>query len=166
MNSSIKGGHHLNIKSTEVSDAPLIHHLMIQAFTKHKDAVPPSSALEETVESIAVSLHQGEKGLLAYVDDRPVGMVRFQLDDNGIYFYRLSVLPEEQGKGIGKALLDKLEHIANHNGVTTISCKVRLSANDNITLYESVGYEIVAEEIISKPGGINLRVVSMEKKCS
>ena len=146
-----------------MSDAPLIHDLMIQAFTKYKDEVPPSSALEETVESIAVSLHQGEKGLLAYLDDRPVGMVRFQLDDNGIYFYRLSVLPEEQGKGVGKALLAKLEHFAKYNGVTTISCKVRLSANDNIALYESVGYQVVAEEIISKPDGISLQVVSMVK---
>ena len=67
----------MDIKCTEVSDAPLIHDLMIKAFTKYKDEVPPSSALEETVESIANALIEGEKGLITYLDENPVGMVRF-----------------------------------------------------------------------------------------
>jgi len=126
------------MKCTDASDAPLIHDLMIKAFTKYKDDVPPSSALEETVESIANALIEGEKGLIAYLDENPVGMVRFQLQENGICFYRLSVIPEERSKGIGKALLSKLEVLAKQKAISTVSCKVRFTADQNIALYESI----------------------------
>jgi hypothetical protein len=46
----------MKIKFAEVSDAPLIHDLMIRAIMEYKDEVPPSSALDETVQSILTAL--------------------------------------------------------------------------------------------------------------
>ncbi len=149
---------------TKVSDAPLVHDLMIKAFTKYKDDVPPSSALEETVDSVAKALIEGEKGLIAYLNENPVGMVRFQLQENGIYFYRLSVIPEEQGKGIAKALLSKLEAFAKQKAISIVSCNVRFTADQNIALYESIGYQMYDEEVMYRPNGIKLKVVSMKKE--
>ena len=50
---------------------------MIQAFMEYKDEVPPSSALEETCESISIALEGIEKALICYLYNKPVGMVRF-----------------------------------------------------------------------------------------
>jgi predicted GNAT superfamily acetyltransferase len=44
-----------------------------------------------------------------------------------LYFYRLSVIPEKQGKGIAKKIFKSLEEYANKVDVTTILCKVRLT---------------------------------------
>lgn len=78
----------MKIIFAKVSDAPLIHDLMIKAFMEYKDEIPPSSALDETVQSISNALEDGEQSLICFDGDEPVGMVRFQLKDEGLYFYR------------------------------------------------------------------------------
>ena len=153
----------MKFKIAEPKDAWLIHELMIQAFSEYKNEVPPSSALDETVDSIIDAMENGEKSLIAFSENIPVAMVRFQLKEDGLYFYRLSVIPEKQGKGIAKKLLQSLEEIAKKEGLTTIYCKVRLNVPRNIYLYQSLGYEITNEEIVHKPNGIDLRVVTMIK---
>lgn len=154
----------MEIKFAEVSDAPIIHDLMIKAFMEYKDEVPPSSALEETVQSVLIALKDGEQGLISYVDNQPVGMVRFQLKEGGLYFYRLSVIPEKQCLGIAKKILRSLEDFAIKKEVTTIFCKVRMTVPKNIKLYSSIGYGIYDEEVVHKPNGIIIKVVSMMKK--
>ena len=154
----------MEIKNVDVSDATLIHDLMIKAFLEYKDEVPPSSALEETVQSISASLKEGEQGLIGYVDNKPVGMVRFLLKENDLYFYRLTVIPEKQGQGIAKKILKSLEDYAINNGIHTLLCKVRMTVPKNIKLYSSIGFNIYKEEVVHKPNGINIKVVSMEKK--
>jgi ribosomal protein S18 acetylase RimI-like enzyme len=154
----------VEINSAISSDAPVIHNLMIKAFMEYKDEIPPSSALEETVQSVSEALEKGEKALIACEENNPVGMVRFQLKNEGLYFYRLSVIPEKQGEGIAKNILKSLEDYANKVGVSTIICKVRMTVPKNIQLYNSIGYDVYDEEVVNKPNGINIKVVSMKKK--
>lgn len=52
----------MEIKFADLSDALVIHDLMTKAFMEYKDAVPPSSALEETVQSVLIAL-KTEKGV-------------------------------------------------------------------------------------------------------
>jgi ribosomal protein S18 acetylase RimI-like enzyme len=146
------------------SDAPVIHDLMIKAFMEYKNENPPSSALEETVQSVSDALEKGEKALIAFEENNPISMVRFQLKDEGLYFYRLSVIPEKQGKGIAKKILKSLEDYANTINVTTILCKVRMTVTKNVQLYSSIGYGVYGEEVVHKPNGINIKVVSMKKE--
>ena len=156
----------MEIKLANYLDAPIIHDLMIKAFMEYKDKVPPSSALEETVQSVSIALQEGEQGLICYVNHQPVGMVRFQLKEVGLYFYRLSVIPEKQGLGIAKKILMSLEEIAIKKEVKAIFCKVRMNEVKNINLYNSIGFEIDDEEVVYKPDGIEVKVVSMFKRLS
>ncbi|WP_193747788.1 hypothetical protein [Neobacillus niacini] len=71
----------MEVKFAEVSDALIIHDIMIKAFMEYKDEVPTSSSLEETVQSVFIALQNGEQGLISYIDNQPVGMVRFQLKE-------------------------------------------------------------------------------------
>lgn len=154
----------MKVKFAKESDASIIHELMIKAFLEYKDEVPPSSALEETVQSVFIALKDGEQGLIGYDDKQPVGMVRFQFKKEGLYFYRLSVIPEKQGLGIAKKIVRSLEDFAIKKGVTTILCKVRMTVPKNINLYSSIGYQIYDEEVVHKPNGVNIMVVSMKKR--
>ncbi|MBY7142123.1 GNAT family N-acetyltransferase [Virgibacillus sp. NKC19-3] len=154
----------MKIKTAEVSDAWVIHDLMIKAFMEYKDDIPHSSALEETEQSILVALQDGEQSFISYVNNQPVGVVRFQLKEESLYFYRLAVIPEKQGLGIAKKLLQSLEDFAVKKGVTTICCKVRMTVPKNIQLYHSIGYRIFDKEVIQKPNGLHINVVSMMKR--
>ncbi|SFJ14468.1 GNAT family N-acetyltransferase [Thermoflavimicrobium dichotomicum] len=120
----------------------------------------PPSALEETVDSIFNALHsQKEQAALGYIKDRAVAMVRFRWQDHGLYFYRLSVLPAWQGKGIAKSLLLWLENLAQQNGKAYCYCRVRKMVERNIRLYTSLGYQVLHEEIIK-----GIQVVTMKKQ--
>lgn len=153
----------MNITIEKSTNSTLIHEIMIKAFSEYKKDVAPSSALDETVEMISTSLANGEKALIGFIDDKPAAMLRFQIKKNYIYFSRLSVIPEHQGKGIAKSLVKALEKYAKQNKVNEIQCKVRMSVPRNIQLYESIGYEIFEEDIVHKPNGVDLKVVSMRK---
>lgn len=153
----------MEIKLANVSDAPIIHELMIKAFSKYKDVVPPSSALEETVESVTTALMEQEMGAIAYVEEQPVGMVRFTISEDELYFFRLSVIPEKQGQGIAKKLVNYLEKYAKNKGIPTLKCKVRMMLPKNIHLYHSIEFRVSGEEIVHKPNGLELKVVTMMK---
>ncbi|MCM3409798.1 GNAT family N-acetyltransferase [Metabacillus litoralis] len=152
------------IRFATTSEAAVVHDLMIKAFIEYNNESPPSSALDETVHSVLDALEKGEKALIAFDENRPVGMVRFQLKNEGLYFYRLSVIPEKQGKGIGKKILSSIEDYANKVGVSTILCKVRMTVPKNINLYSSIGYSVYDEEVVHKPNNVNVKVLSMKKE--
>src|SRR5699024_1838339 len=104
-----KGRYMMKIVRANSSDAPVLHHIMVRAFKVFEHATPPTSALKETVSSITTALEHGEKAFIAYLHDEAVGMVRFRIYENELFFYRLAILPEFQGKGIAKKILHRIE---------------------------------------------------------
>jgi Acetyltransferases len=108
-------------------------------------------------------MSEGEKALIAFYDEAPVGMVRYLLKTDHLYFFRLSVIPEQQGRGIAKKILDQLENAALANNKYEIRCRVRQYVERNLHLYQSVGYLIYDHEIVYKPDGVAIDVVKMRK---
>lgn len=119
-------------------DYALIHDIMTQAFKEYGS----TPALYETPESIEAQHDHGEKTLAAQQNDETVGIVRFEIVDDTLYFYRLSVVPAQRGKGIATALIERVERYAQEQDITKISCKVRLDSDKNTALFETVGYQI------------------------
>ena len=151
-------------KEATISDVHIIHKLMIKAFSEYKNDKMPSSALEETESNIANALSQeGEKALIVYESDEPVAMVRFKIETYKMNFYRLSVNPLYQGKGVGKHLLKLLELYAKNEGVAEIICKVRMNIKRNVSLYKDIGYSIFDHYTIDKTNNESLHIVSMKK---
>lgn len=154
----------MHFKQATISDAPIIHKLMIRAFSEYKNDRIPSSALEETENGITKALSQeGEKALIAYESDEPVAMARFKIDNYQMNFYRLSVDPICQGQGVGKNLLKSLETYAKSNDVSEIICKVRMNIKKNIKIYKDSGYFIYDDYTIDKPNNESLHIVAMRK---
>ncbi|QDQ00970.1 GNAT family N-acetyltransferase [Lysinibacillus fusiformis] len=153
----------MEIVLAEVKDAPIIHEVMLQAFKEYEHATPPSSALSETVASIEQALNCGERAFIGYIKDQAVAMVRFTVNNTGIYFFRLSVIPEKQGLGLARALIIELEKYGRTQRKRISECKVRMSVRRNIELYHSLGYVITKEEVVKNRNGIAISVVTMAK---
>ncbi|MFJ6209076.1 GNAT family N-acetyltransferase [Lysinibacillus sp. NPDC092081] len=154
----------MNIILAQVEDASVIHNVMLQSFKEYEHATPPSSALSETIESIEQAMKKGEHAFIGYIDEQPVAMVRFTFSAQGIYFFRLSVIPEKQGQGLAKALIEELEQYAWAKGKTISECKVRMSVQRNIELYRSLGYVVTKEDKAENRNGFSLSVATMEKQ--
>ncbi|WLV25405.1 GNAT family N-acetyltransferase [Aciduricibacillus chroicocephali] len=153
----------MNIRIAEAKDAKIIHDLMIRAFTEYKNMPASSSALDETEQSVANDLNNGERAMISYMDGVPCGVVRFELKEDALYFFRLSVAPEFQRRGVARALLAEMEDYALMNGLQKIQCKVRMNMEKNMKLYMSAGYAKYNQSILEL-NGVSLDVAWMEKE--
>lgn len=154
----------LEIRLANEKETTIVHRLMLEAFEEYRFLEVPSSALNESLDTLLNALKNGsEKVLLCFVDGEPLGSSRFKIKGDSLYFSRLSVTPHARGKGIAKAILLWLEKYASENGKMKIECRVRASLSKNISLYEAMGYIVSEEEVVTNPNGYPVKTVVMEK---
>jgi GNAT superfamily N-acetyltransferase len=79
--------------------------------------------------------------LVAFLDNAAVGCgaVR-RLDETTAEIKRMYVDPSLRGRGIGRALVEALEHEARLAGVTTVVLETGTRLASAIKLYETMGY--------------------------
>lgn len=152
------------IREATPEDADTVYSLMMIAFEEYRTATPPSSALEETDESIVQALReQSESAAILYEDDTATAMVRFKYIDDAIYFFRLSVVPNRRRRGYARQLVKWIEKQGISKGLNISRCKVRQSVHNNLVLYQDMGYEIVDSELVVRTAG-TVKALTMEKK--
>ena len=153
----------VEIRPATVQDATVIYTLMQEAFEEYRAAVPPSSALDETIDSVREALQGGQGAAILLEDARPTAMVRYEIEGETIRFFRLSVVPSRRRRGYAKQLVKWVEHLGVSRGLNFCRCKVRQTVQNNVTMYENMGYEIVDQELEVRPGG-TVKTLVLEKK--
>jgi ribosomal protein S18 acetylase RimI-like enzyme len=76
--------------------------------------------------------------------------------------HKIYILPETQGKGIGKIVIDFIENLAKENHSTTLTLNVNRS-NKALHFYQKLGFEIVGEIDIELDHGYLMEDYVMEK---
>ncbi len=84
---------------------------------------------------------------------RIVGAVRVREDGPVLRVGRLSVAPDQQGRGVGTALLAAAEALAGP-GAHTVSLFTGEASVENVRLYERCGYAVVRHEALPPGPGI------------
>ncbi len=77
--------------------------------------------------------------------------------------HKIYILPEAQGKGVGKLLIDKVIALAKENQSEVISLNVN-KFNKAVSFYKKIGFEIVAEEDLDIGDGYLMEDYKMEMK--
>lgn len=153
----------ITLREATAEDADTIHSLMLIAFEEYRRAVPPSSALDETGESVRDALASGEEqAVLLYEDDVAVAMARFKIEGDTIYFFRLSVIPTKRRRGYAKRLVKWIEHYGTSKGLNASRCKVRQTVQNNLRMYQDMGYEIIDQELVVRDSG-SVKALLLEK---
>jgi ribosomal protein S18 acetylase RimI-like enzyme len=65
------------------------------------------------------------------------------------YLFGMGVLPDKQGKGIGKQLMTKALQIADDN---KMPCYLETQNKKNVSFYESFGFTVVSDKQLPKGG--------------
>ncbi|MBY0053766.1 MULTISPECIES: GNAT family N-acetyltransferase [Brevibacillus] len=78
-------------------------------------------------------------------------------------FFRLSVDPSRQGRGIGRSIIRWLEAWAAQNGKAALTCRVRMEMEANMRLYRSEGFVVTQEEIVQREGTTGIPTAHMRK---
>ncbi|WP_162052082.1 GNAT family N-acetyltransferase [Pontibacter pamirensis] len=103
--------------------------------------------LEET---LAKQMEEGQTFLLLFEQDKPVGFASYSVKDKTAGIYKLNkiyLLPGEQGKGYGKALLIAAEEEVKRHGASVLDLNVN-RYNKAKQFYERCGYQVHQQEDI------------------
>lgn len=113
------------------------------------DAVdmPP---LTQTLDELRAELVEN-LGCVALDGTRIVGAVRARLDDGLLLVGRIAIAPDQQGSGLGTALLDAVEQRGREAGATEAELFTGSLSEANLRLYEREGY--VESERVPQGGG-------------
>lgn len=120
--------------------------------------LPP---LKETPASLAAELAEGKQLLVAEHDGEVVGSMRFKiLEDGSVYWCRLSVNPDLQGRGIGQRLAAAVEE--RHPAAKGFVLDCGRDSNENRHIYSKMGYRETGEGF-QVPGGPYVLMMRKDK---
>ncbi len=119
-----------------------------------------SEALEAQV------INKGHIFILAKAEEQYLGFVSFEHSyqgSNKTKIHKIYILPDTQGKGIGKRLLDEVTLLAKNTQNTVLILNVNRD-NSAIVFYEKMGFQKTAEEDIDIGNGFFMNDAVMEKE--
>lgn len=102
-------------------------------YPRHKD--------EERIERFEKEIDAGSsKAFACFEDNTIVGVIKIDFDNNSGVIDYFVVLEEYQGKGYGKALMDKALKVFKEHNIKNIELHV-VYGNDAVTFYEKYGFK-------------------------
>lgn len=130
------------IRPITVDDAGEVLTLQRAAFVQEAliyNAVdmPP---LTQTLDEVRGELEEN-LGCVALDGERMVGCVRARIDGDLLLIGRIAIAPDQQGAGLGTALLSAVEERGREAGATTAELFTGSLSEANLRLYEREGYE-------------------------
>jgi len=111
-------------------------------------------------------VNSGHHFILAYDGSVCLGFASFQhdyLDNKVTRLHKIYLVPEAQGKGAGRLLVDAVVAYAKENHSKIISLNVN-RFNKALTFYQKLGFEIVGEEDIELDHGYLMEDYMLEKQ--
>lgn len=99
-------------------------------------------------------------------DETNIGFIGIEHNYNGeavTKIHKIYLLPETQGKGIGKKVIDEIGKLASENNSTALSLNVN-RFNSALGFYKKIGFEVMDEVNIEIGNGYLMEDYVMEKK--
>ena len=157
----------LRIRAGERSDVPLIAEL-IRGLAKYERLEDEVTMTEAKLDRALFGQRAYAETLIAEDGGKAVGFALFFhnfstfLAQPGIYLEDLFVLPEARGKGVGRALLERLAQIAVERECGRLEWSVLDWNRDAIRFYESLGATPNSEWTVYRLTGESLRLLARE----
>jgi ribosomal protein S18 acetylase RimI-like enzyme len=132
-----------DIRQMRDEDSEAIRRIEAEAFgTWWKQLTGQKSALpHRTHANILACREKDPQGcFMAEVEGRPVGFIFSRIWGNVGWFGTFSVLPEYQGRGIGKQLITASINFLRRSGVRVIGLETMPESPDNLGLYTKMGF--------------------------
>lgn len=112
------------------------------------------------------NLDRGHHFMLVKENSVCLGFASFEhryLNEKCTRLHKIYLLPETQGKGLGKMLLERIVSLAKENHSDRISLNVN-RFNKAFAFYKKIGFEVVAEEDLDIGNGYLMEDYKMELK--
>jgi len=116
--------------------------------------------------ALLANIENGHEFILAKEAETVFGFASFEhhyQNNHTTKIHKIYILPETQGKGIGKLLIDSIAEFAKENNSDRLLLNVN-RFNKALTFYQKLGFEIIEEIDIELDQGYLMEDYVMEKK--
>jgi len=157
----------LQIRPGELEDVPLIAEL-IRDIARYEKLEHEVVMTEEKLTDGLFGERRYAETLIAENDGEPMGFALFFhsfstfLAQPGIYLEDLYVVPDQRGKGVGRALLERLAQLAVDRGCGRLEWAVLDWNKDAIGFYERLGAKPNSDWTVYRLTGEPLRALAGE----
>lgn len=157
----------LLIRAAEPSDVPVIAHL-IRELAKFEKLENEVVLTEELLRAGLFGLRPYAEAVIAEEGSQPIGFALFFhtfstfLARPGLYLEDLFVLAEHRGRGVGRALLAHLAHLAVERGCGRLEWAVLNWNQEAIRFYERLGAKPNSEWTVYRLAGEALSALGRE----
>jgi ribosomal protein S18 acetylase RimI-like enzyme len=126
-----------SLRPATVADAPRLTELVQAAYGPYVERIgsPPRPMTDDYADVI-----RRHSVTVAERDGQIVGLVVMGADEEGFFVDNVAVDPSQQGRGVGRALLEHAETSARSDGFDSIYLYTHELMTENLALYERVGY--------------------------
>lgn len=150
----------LSIRNATIKDIPLIRELNLKIWPKTYGAILSDAQIAYMLEMMyapEVLRRQmeepGHQFILCYDDEQPVAFASFAPLSEGAYkLHKIYVLPNQQGKGIGRYMIDHISGELKKQNIPYLYLNVN-RYNPAKSFYEKIGFTVAYEEDIDIGGG-------------
>ena len=138
----IAGKANIKIRRAQLSDAPAVVELLHEAFAAYRPLYTEKGFAVTTPMQNEIEDRINKKLLwLVFSDDRISGTVSLFPRGDELFVRSMAVSPGEQGKGIGKILMEHVHEMAFSNGCSCITLNTTGFLLPAIRLYERFGFK-------------------------
>jgi len=127
------------IHSADIRDAPVVHDVVHAAYRHYIARIgkPPGPMLDNYPQRIA------DRQVWVLEDaGKIIGVLVLEATPSGFLLDNIAVLPECQGKGHGRALIEFAEAEARRRGFAEIHLYTHALMTENIALYHRIGFAV------------------------
>jgi GNAT superfamily N-acetyltransferase len=145
------------IRDAIPDDAPALREIELLAGARFRDVGMESIADTEpaSVDTLTAYAVAGRSWVALDAHDCPIGYVIIDSVDGNAHVEQISVRPDHQGKGVGRALIDRVRVWAEETGRAAITLTTFGAVPWNGPLYAHLGFMAIPEDEI----GLELRAV-------
>ena len=136
--------------------------LLYVAFEQQEGRIDPPSSVYELDESGLRMKAREEHVFLAEQADLLIGCVFAKDTGSSVYLGKLAVLPDMQGNGVGRLLVERVEDFARCCGRSVLELETRIELVENHRIFEAYGFRKVSER--AHDGYDHPTSISMEKR--
>ncbi len=161
------------IRKASLSDIPLIRKLSLLVWPQTYSSIISQEQINYMLEMMysetSLSKQMTEEGctfLIVYENENPVGYASYAYEADGIWkLQKLYVLPDQQGKGTGKLLVNQILESIKPLGAKSLQLQVN-RINKAKEFYEKLGFNIITTADFDIGNGYFMNDYVMEKKLS
>ncbi|MBP4139012.1 GNAT family N-acetyltransferase [Flavobacterium geliluteum] len=163
----------ITILEASLNDITTIQNIAYTTWTITYDQILSKEQLDYMLdlmysdEALTIQFHKKKQLFYLILDDEtPLGFIGIEHHYNDqlvTRIHKIYLLPETQGKGIGKKVIDEIAKMALENNSTALSLNVN-RYNTALTFYKKIGFEVIDEVNIDIGKGFLMEDYVMEKK--